>query len=284
MREAADSVVPVHLELGGKGSNIVFEDADVEGALDSVVDTFQNSGQICYAPTLVDGVADDAAIACDEVFGPVFTLHEFETAGECRGEGLIVAGPLRRPMTRRVVVGMTGATGQVYGRKALELLGDTDAEVHLVLSDSSKINIGQETDWSVENVTGLADRVHSNDNIGAPPASGSFETSGLLVTPCSMKTLADIATGSAGNLITRSADVCLKERRALVVMPREKPLNRIHLRNMLAVTDAGGVVYPPMPSFYSRPDTVDEMVTRTMARALSYLDVDVDFEAYTGLG
>lgn len=187
-------------------------------------------------------------------------------------------------MTRRVVVGMTGATGQVYGRKALELLGDTDAEVHLVLSDSSKINIGQETDWSVEDVTGLADRVHSNDNVGAPPASGSFETSGLLVTPCSMKTLADIATGSAGNLITRSADVCLKERRALVVMPREKPLNRIHLQNMLAVTDAGGVVYPPMPSFYSRPDTVDEMVTRTMARALSYLDVDVDFEEYTGLG
>ena len=187
-------------------------------------------------------------------------------------------------MTHRVVVGMTGATGQIYGRQALELLADADSEVHLILSDASKINIRQETDWDVEDLIGLADEVHSNGNIGASVASGSFETAGLLVAPCSMKTLSNVATGDAGNLITRTADVCLKERRQLVVMPREKPLNRIHLQNMLAVTDAGGIVYPPMPSFYSGPSTIEEMVTRTMARALSHFDVDVSFEEYTGLG
>jgi len=187
-------------------------------------------------------------------------------------------------MTERVVVGVTGATGQPYAVSALELLAETDAEVHLVLSDAAKINIRQETDYPISEVQKLGDTVHDNDNIGAPPASGSFETIGMIVTPCSMKTLAAIANGLSGNLITRAADVTLKERRPLVLMPREAPFNRIHLENMLAVDEAGGIVVPPFPSFYQQPDTIESMVRYTMARALTHLDIDVDHDEWDGIG
>jgi 4-hydroxy-3-polyprenylbenzoate decarboxylase len=171
-------------------------------------------------------------------------------------------------MAAPVVVGMTGATGQIYGLRALELLAETDHEVHLILSDAAKINVEQETDMRLSQFEDLADEVHGNANIGAPTASGSFSTS-----------------GNAGNLITRSADVMLKERRPLVVMPREKPFNRIHLQNMLTVTDAGAIVFPPFPSFYARPDSVDEMITRTVIRALSHVtDVDFELDEWQGLG
>lgn len=186
-------------------------------------------------------------------------------------------------MTERVVVGMTGATGQIYGVRALELLGENDYETHLVLSDAAKINLNQEIDYSPSDVEALADEVHDNRNIGAKTASGSFRTMGMLVAPCSMKTLSNIAHGNAGNLITRSADVMLKERRPLVLMPREKPFNRIHLVNMLEVTDAGGIIMPPFPSFYQQPDSLDEMITRTVARALSQLGLTVEYDEWTGL-
>ena len=188
-------------------------------------------------------------------------------------------------MASPVVIGMTGATGQIYGLRALQLLSETDHAVHLILSDAAKINIEQETDMSRSEFEDLADVVHNNANIGATTASGSFSTAGMLIVPCSMKSLSNIATGNAGNLITRSADVMLKERRPLVVMPREKPFNRIHLENMLKVTDAGAIVFPPFPSFYARPDSVEEMITRTVVRALSHItDVDFDLDEWQGLG
>jgi 4-hydroxy-3-polyprenylbenzoate decarboxylase len=178
---------------------------------------------------------------------------------------------------------MTGATGQLYGIRALELLNEGDYEAHLIMSKSSELNVRQESEYEVEEVKALADEVHNYKNIGAPTASGSFKTAGMLVTPCSMKTLSTIAHADSGNLISRSADVNLKERRPVVVMPREKPLNRIHIENMLKVTDAGGIIMPPFPSFYNRPDSIDEMVTRTMSRALSQLGIDVPIDEWVGL-
>ena len=187
-------------------------------------------------------------------------------------------------MTDRVIVGVTGATGQAYSISALQLLDRTDVEVHLIVSDAARVTLRQETDYGVGDLLELGDAVHDIDNIGAEPASGSFRTSGMLVTPCSMKTLAAIAHGYSGNLITRSADVTLKERRPLVLMPRESPFNRIHLENMLTVTDAGGVIVPPFPSFYQRPDSVEEMVDTTMKRALSQLGVDLEYDEWDGVG
>jgi len=186
-------------------------------------------------------------------------------------------------MADRVVVGMTGSTGQVYGIRTLELLAETDYESHLVLSDAAKLNVVQESDRSVEAVQELADVAYDVGNVGAAPASGSFLTAGMVVAPCSMKTLSNVAHGNSGDLITRAADVTLKERRPLVLMPREKPFNRIHLQNMLDVTDAGGIIMPPFPSFYRNPDGIDEMVTRTVARTLRQLDVDVGIDEWTGM-
>ncbi|MDS0294912.1 UbiX family flavin prenyltransferase [Halogeometricum luteum] len=185
--------------------------------------------------------------------------------------------------SNRVVVGVTGATGQLYAIKALEFLANADVETHLVLSDAAGLNIRQESEYTVEDVRSLADYVHDNRNIGAPTASGSFRTRGMLVTPCSMKTLSNIAHGNSTNLIARSADVALKERRPLVLMPREKPFNRIHLKNMLDATDAGAIVMPPLPSFYNRPASIEEMVARTIARTLTYFDVDVAFDEWDGI-
>jgi len=187
-------------------------------------------------------------------------------------------------MTDRVIVGVTGATGQPYAISALQLLDETDIEVHLIVSDAAKVTLPQETDYTVGQLLAHGDVVHDIDNIGAKTASGSFQTQGMLVTPCSMKTLAAIAHGYSGNLITRSADVMLKERRPLVLMPRETPFNRIHLENMLTVTDAGGIIVPPFPAFYQQPNSIDEMVRRTMKRALSQLGVDFDYEEWDGVG
>jgi 4-hydroxy-3-polyprenylbenzoate decarboxylase len=187
-------------------------------------------------------------------------------------------------MEDRLVVGMTGATGKLFGITALEILAEQDSiESHLVLSDASKINIQHECSRQVSEVTALADHVHNNKDIGAAIASGSFNTRGMLITPCSMKTLSNIAHGNSGNLITRAADVTLKERRPLVVMPREKPFNRIHLKNMLEVTDAGGIILPPLPSFYQHPDSIQDMVTRTMIRALNQFDFGLDYDEWQGV-
>lgn len=186
-------------------------------------------------------------------------------------------------MGNPVVVGMTGATGQIYGIRALDLLAETNREIHLILSDASKINLKQETDYSVSAVQERADVVHENRDLGAPTASGSFITDGMLVTPCSMKTLSNIATGDTGTLISRSADVMLKERRPLVLMPREKPFNKIHLENMLAVTEANGIIYPPFPSFYQNPSSISEIVQRTVARALGHVNVEINYDQWKGL-
>lgn len=186
-------------------------------------------------------------------------------------------------MEKRIIVGITGATGQIYGIKLLELLAETEYETHLVYSDAAVTNLRHETTYSTDDLETYADEVHSNKNIGAPPASGSFRTDGMVVAPCSMKTLSNIAHGNAQNLMTRAADVTLKEQRPLVLLPREKPFNRIHLKNMLAVTDAGGIIMPPFPSFYHSADDIEEMVTRTAARTLSLLDVSIPFQEYEGL-
>lgn len=187
-------------------------------------------------------------------------------------------------MSSRLIIGMSGATGQLYGIRLLELLSEYEIETHLILSDAAEITIRQETDLDPGGVADLADTVHSNENVGAPPASGSFQTAGMVIAPCSMKTLSNIAHGNAGNLMVRAADVALKERRPLVVLPREQPLNRIHLENMVSITDAGGIVMPPFPSFYNNPESIGEMITDTAIRALSFFDLPVEPEEWTGLG
>lgn len=187
-------------------------------------------------------------------------------------------------MANRVILGVSGATGQIFAVRTLELLAKTPYDVHLIVSDPAKVTLKQEIGYEVSDLKSLATAVHNNTNIGAETASGSFRTAGMIVTPCSMKTLSNIAAANADNLITRSADVTLKERRPLVLMPREKPYNRIHLENMLGVTDAGAIVYPPFPSYYKRGSTVDEMVTRTVARALDLLGIEVNFEEWNGIG
>lgn len=186
-------------------------------------------------------------------------------------------------MPNRVIVALTGATGQFYGIRALELLEDLDWETHLVYSEAAVITVGQETPYAPSDLDAMADEVHSPKNIGAPIASGSFQTEGMLIAPCSMKTLANVAHGNTGNLITRAADVALKERRTLVVMPREKPLNRIHLKNMLDLTDAGAIVNPPFPSFYQGSNNIDQMITRTVARTLSLFDIEIPYDEWDGL-
>lgn len=184
-------------------------------------------------------------------------------------------------MHSRIVVAICGSSNLLYGRRVLELIENTEYESHLILDDEANRTLSESD--CLDQVTSLADAVHANDNIGAPPASGSFETTGMLIAPCSSATMADIAHGSSGTLVVRSADVVLKERRPLVVMPIEFPLSRIHIQNMLAVTDAGGIVTPPFPSFYQRPETVDEIVTRTTGRALTFFDIDVEVGEWMGL-
>jgi 4-hydroxy-3-polyprenylbenzoate decarboxylase len=176
--------------------------------------------------------------------------------------------------TRRLVVGISGATGIIYASRLLELLKPTDVETHLVVSRAGDITRSQETDLTPERMRGLADVTYTIGNIAAPLASGSFKTIGMVVLPCSMKTLAEIATGLSESLLSRAADVTLKERRRLVLMVRETPLNLIHLRNMLSVTEAGAIVFPPVPAFYTEPSSIDDMVTQTVGRILDLFDIE----------
>ncbi|MEK0084396.1 UbiX family flavin prenyltransferase [Benzoatithermus flavus] len=177
---------------------------------------------------------------------------------------------------RRLIVGISGATGVVYGVRLLELLREApDVETHLVVSRAADITRAHELDLSAKELRALADVSYPITDIGAAIASGSFRTLGMIVAPCSVRTLAEIATGATTNLLTRAADVVLKERRRLVLMVRETPLHAIHLKNMLAVTEAGAVVMPPVPAFYSRPRSLDEMVTSTVLRALDLFDIDL---------
>ncbi|ORM66354.1 hypothetical protein HA45_01350 [Pantoea rodasii] len=159
--------------------------------------------------------------------------------------------------------------------KALQLLRDQDVEVHLVVTKGAEVTRSMETQWQRQEVVDLADEVHSISNLGASISSGSFKTLGMLVAPCSMNSLASIAHGLTSNLLTRAADVILKERRRLVLMVRETPLNLAHIRNMQSVTEMGGIIYPPVPAFYQQPQSVDEMVHHSVARALDLFDLDV---------
>jgi 4-hydroxy-3-polyprenylbenzoate decarboxylase len=175
---------------------------------------------------------------------------------------------------RRLIVAITGASGAVYGVQLLRRLRDAgDIETHLLLSAAGVLNVRQELDMKRGDVEALAHAVHNVNDIGAAVASGSFATAGMVVAPCSMKTLGAIANGLADNLISRAADVCLKERRRVVLMAREAPLNLAHLRNMEAVTLMGGIIFPPVPAFYQRPQSLEQMVDHTLARVLDLFDI-----------
>jgi 4-hydroxy-3-polyprenylbenzoate decarboxylase len=175
---------------------------------------------------------------------------------------------------RRIIVAITGASGAVYGVRLLHALrAAADVQTHLLVTPAAVLNLKQELDLARGDVERLADVVHNVRDIGATIASGSFVTHGMAVAPCSMKTLAAIAHGLADNLVTRAADVCLKERRRLVLLVREAPLTLAHIRNMEAVTLMGGVIFPPVPAFYHRPQTIEALVDHTVARVLDLLDV-----------
>jgi polyprenyl P-hydroxybenzoate/phenylacrylic acid decarboxylase-like protein len=174
----------------------------------------------------------------------------------------------------RLVVAITGASGAIYGVRLLQALRATNAcESHLVMSSSGVMTAQQELDLRRSDIEALADVVHNVRDIGATIASGSFRCAGMVVAPCSMKTLAGIAHGLADNLVTRAADVMLKERRRLVLVARETPLNLAHLRNMTSVTEMGGIIFPPVPAFYTRPRSLDELVDHTVGRLLDLFDL-----------
>lgn len=175
----------------------------------------------------------------------------------------------------RLIVGISGATGIALGVRALELARAAGAETHLVVTRPAERTRVYETDLTAAQLRELADHTHAVSNIGAAIASGSFETDGMLVAPCSARTLSAIAYGTGDNLLTRAADVTLKERRRLVLLMRETPLTLAHLRAMTAVTEMGGVVMPPLPAFYLRPQSVDDIVNHTAARALDVLGIKV---------
>jgi 4-hydroxy-3-polyprenylbenzoate decarboxylase len=175
---------------------------------------------------------------------------------------------------RRLIVGMTGASGAIYGVRLLRLLQSTDIETHLVMSRSARVALTQELDISVADVSALADVVHPVDNIGASISSGSFRTLGMVIAPCSVRSLSEIVSGVTSSLLTRAADVVLKERRLLVLMVREAPLHLGHLRSMTAAAEMGAIIYPPVPAFYARPDSLEQMVDQTLGRVLDLFDIE----------
>lgn len=177
-------------------------------------------------------------------------------------------------MAKRLVVGITGATGSLYGVSLLrEMKKQKGWETHLVLSDAGALNVWHELELKRKDVEKLAHRAYHPRDVGAAIASGSFLTEGMIVAPCSMKTLAAVAHAHADDLVSRAADVTLKERRRLVLLPRETPLNLAHIRNMAAVTEMGGIVFPPLPAFYAKPKSLDEMVAHSVARVLDLFGI-----------
>lgn len=176
--------------------------------------------------------------------------------------------------TARIIVAITGASGMIYGIRLLEVLRTLQIQTHLIVSKSAQLARKYETDLSLDELKALADVYHPWNDVGASIASGSFQTSGMIVAPCSMKTLAEIAHGIGGNLISRAADVTLKERRKLVLMPRESPLHLGHLRNMLLVTEQGGIICPATPAFYTKPKTIDDIVNYSVGRILDLFGIE----------
>lgn len=175
----------------------------------------------------------------------------------------------------RLVVGISGASGVVYGVRLLQLLRDAPIETHLVLSRSAEITIAHETSYKIAEVKALADACYGINDIAAAISSGSFRTRGMIIAPCSVRTLSEITSGVTSTLLTRAADVVLKERRRLVLMVRETPLHAGHLRSMVAVTEMGAIVAPPVPAFYAMPTSLEEMIDHTIGRVLDLFDIDV---------
>lgn len=187
--------------------------------------------------------------------------------------------------TRRIIVAITGASGAIYGVRLLEALRRVEGvETHLIVSGAGAMNLKVELAMGRAAWESLADVVHSERDVGASIASGSFQTSGMIVAPCSMKTLASIATGVTDSLVSRAADVVLKERRRLVLLVRESPLHAGHLRNMLTVTELGGIIFPPAPAFYAKPGSLDEMIQQTVGRIASLFGIPTpELRRWTGV-
>jgi len=179
--------------------------------------------------------------------------------------------PARR---RRLIVGITGASGVIYGIRLLERLREAEIETHLVISKAGEMTLAYESDLKPKDVKALATVSHAIGDVGAACSSGSFETEGMIIAPCSMRSLAEIATGVTTSLLTRSADVVLKERRRLVLMVRETPLTNVHLRNMLTVSEMGGIIAPPVPAFYAEPKSIDDIVEHSVGRILDLFGID----------
>lgn len=176
--------------------------------------------------------------------------------------------------SKRIIVGISGASGAVYGIRLLESLKELGVETHLVISKSAEMTLAYETDLTAKDLRAMADKSYPIGDMGAACSSGSFRTEGMIVAPCSMKSLAEIATGVTSTLLTRSADVILKERRRLVLMVRETPLTNVHLRNMLTVSEMGGIIAPPVPGFYTKPDSIDALVDHSVGRVLDLFGLD----------
>jgi 4-hydroxy-3-polyprenylbenzoate decarboxylase len=186
---------------------------------------------------------------------------------------------------RRLIVGISGASGIVYGVRILQVLQHSDIETHLVMSDSARMTLATELDMNVKEVEALATEVHNAKNIGATISSGSFKTMGMVVAPCSIKSLSEIAYGMTGGLLSRAADVVLKERRRLVLMIRETPLHSGHLRTMLQASENGAILMPPVPALYARPQSIDDMVNHTVGRCLDLFDIETDLvKRWAGMG
>jgi 4-hydroxy-3-polyprenylbenzoate decarboxylase len=177
-------------------------------------------------------------------------------------------------MGKTFIIGISGSSGVLLGIRLLEFLKDTDYETHLIITSTAESIIPHETEYSIEDVKKLATKVFDNNDFFAPSASGSFKTEGMIILPCSMKTLAGIASGFSNNLLLRSADVCLKERRRLVLVTRETPLSLIHIENMAKVSRAGAVVLPPMLSFYSKPKGIDDMINHILGKVLDVMGIE----------
>lgn len=178
-------------------------------------------------------------------------------------------------MTKRIIVGISGASGIAYGVRALQMLRDCEVETHLVMSKSAELTLHYEMDMSVDEVKSLASTVYPVKNVGAAIASGSFITSGMLLAPCSVRSMSEIATGVTSTLLTRAADVVLKERRRLVLMLRETPLHTGHLRTMTQLSEMGAIIAPPVPAFYARPQSLDEVVSQSVGRVLDLFELDL---------
>lgn len=176
--------------------------------------------------------------------------------------------------SRRLIVGISGASGVIYGVRLLQALRPLPIETHLVMTRTAEVTLAYETSYKVREVCALADHVHAVGDLAAPLSSGSFRTLGMVIAPCSMRTLGELASGVTTSLLTRAADVVLKERRRLVLLARETPLTNVHLRNMLTLSEMGAIVAPPMPAFYSRPASLDDIIDHGVARVLDLFGLE----------